>query len=75
MYQTPELDAIRKRIDSLDNQIHDLLMERADLIMANMHAMSPGTEKSILENFYNENKPIEIKLRKDQSPQKNAETF
>ncbi len=34
MYQTPELDAIRKRIDSLDNQIHDLLMERADLIMA-----------------------------------------
>lgn len=47
----------------------------ADLIMANMHTISPGTEKIVLENFYNENKPIEIKLRKDQSPQKNAETF
>ena len=27
------LDQIRKKIDSLDNQIHDLLMERADLII------------------------------------------
>lgn len=34
MYKTPELDEIRKRIDQLDNQVHDLLMERADLIMA-----------------------------------------
>jgi chorismate mutase/prephenate dehydratase len=27
------LDEIRKKIDALDNQIHDLLMERADLII------------------------------------------
>lgn len=27
------LDEIRKKIDTLDNQIHDLLMERADLII------------------------------------------
>jgi predicted ribosome quality control (RQC) complex YloA/Tae2 family protein len=47
----------------------------ADLIMANMHAIAPGTDKIVVENFYNENKPVEIKLRKDQSPQKNAETF
>ena len=33
MYKTPELDNIRQKIDGLDNQIHDLLMERADLIM------------------------------------------
>lgn len=33
MYQSPELDAIRQRIDALDNQVHDLLMERADLVM------------------------------------------
>lgn len=32
-YQSPELDAIRKHIDALDNQVHDLLMERADLVM------------------------------------------
>jgi predicted ribosome quality control (RQC) complex YloA/Tae2 family protein len=47
----------------------------ADLIMANMHAIPVGADKVIVENFYNENKPIEIKLRKDQPPQKNAETF
>ncbi len=28
-----KLDEIRKKIDALDNQIHDLLMERADLIV------------------------------------------
>jgi chorismate mutase / prephenate dehydratase len=33
MYKTPELDAIRQKIDQLDNTIHDLLMERADLVM------------------------------------------
>ena len=33
MYKTPELDQIRQRIDTLDNQVHDLLMERADLVM------------------------------------------
>lgn len=34
MYQSLPLDQIRQKIDSLDNQIHDLLLERADLIMA-----------------------------------------
>lgn len=34
MYQSFPLDKIRQKIDSLDNQIHDLLLERADLIMA-----------------------------------------
>ncbi len=33
MYKSPELDTIRQRIDALDNQVHDLLMERADLVM------------------------------------------
>ena len=33
MYKSPELDQIRQRIDALDNQVHDLLMERADLVM------------------------------------------
>jgi predicted ribosome quality control (RQC) complex YloA/Tae2 family protein len=47
----------------------------ADLIMANMHAIPVGADKVVVDNFYNENKPLEIKLRKDQSPQKNAETF
>ncbi len=33
MYQSEELDKIRKRIDELDNHVHDLLLERADLVM------------------------------------------
>lgn len=47
----------------------------ADLIMANLHAIKPGTEKITVENFYNENIPIEIKLNKELSPQKNAEVY
>lgn len=47
----------------------------ADLIMANMHAVKPRSETIVVDNFYNENKPVEIKLKKDLSPQKNAEVF
>lgn len=32
MYQNPDLEKIRRRIDELDNTVHDLLMERAELI-------------------------------------------
>jgi predicted ribosome quality control (RQC) complex YloA/Tae2 family protein len=47
----------------------------ADVVMANLHAIKPGTEIIILDDFYNNNKPIEIKLKKDQTAQKNAEIF
>lgn len=47
----------------------------ADLIMAHMHTIKMGTEKVTLPDFYHENNPIEIKLKKDISPQKNAENF
>lgn len=47
----------------------------ADLLMANLHAITPGTERVVLDNFYNNNAPAEIKLKKDLSPQKNAEVF
>ena len=33
MYKSPLLDDIRKRIDALDNEVHDRLLERADLVM------------------------------------------
>jgi predicted ribosome quality control (RQC) complex YloA/Tae2 family protein len=47
----------------------------ADIVMANLHSITARAEIISLENFYNENKPIEIKLKKDLSPQKNAEVF
>lgn len=48
---------------------------QADLLMANMHAIPPKADKITVQNFYNNNVPIEIKLKKDQTPQKNAEIF
>ncbi len=47
----------------------------ADLLMANLHQIKTGDEKITLLNFYNEDKPIDIKLKKDLSAQKNAEVF
>ena len=32
-YNSPELDAIRQKIDELDDRIHDTLMERAELVL------------------------------------------
>ena len=32
-YSSPDLDKIRQRIDTLDHQIHDALMERAELVL------------------------------------------
>lgn len=47
----------------------------ADLIMANLHAISPRAEKITVSNFYQHDTPTEIKLKPDLSPQKNAEVF
>jgi len=47
----------------------------ADLIMANLHAITTGSLQVTVDNFYNNNQPISIKLRKDLSPQKNAELY
>jgi predicted ribosome quality control (RQC) complex YloA/Tae2 family protein len=46
-----------------------------DLIMANLHAINTGVEKITLDNLYDNQRPLEIKLKKDLSPQKNAEIF
>jgi predicted ribosome quality control (RQC) complex YloA/Tae2 family protein len=46
-----------------------------DLLMANLHIIKSGDEKVIVDNFYDNNHPVEIKLKKDISPQKNAEVF
>jgi predicted ribosome quality control (RQC) complex YloA/Tae2 family protein len=47
----------------------------ADLIMANMHDLKQGLEKITLPDFYHEGKMIEIKLKKELSPQGNAALF
>ena len=47
----------------------------ADVVMANLYEIKQGDERILLTNFYDDNKPIEIKLKKDLSAQKNAEVF
>jgi predicted ribosome quality control (RQC) complex YloA/Tae2 family protein len=47
----------------------------ADLLMANLTQIRPGTDRITLPDFYTENHLIEIKLKKDLSPQKNAEIY
>lgn len=47
----------------------------ADLVMANLHAIEPGSEQVTLFNFYDKNRPAQIKLKKNLSPVKNAELF
>ncbi len=47
----------------------------ADLVMANLHAIKTGAEQTTLLNFYDENRPIVIKLNKKFSPVKNAALF
>lgn len=47
----------------------------ADLIMANLNQITPGMEKITLPDFYQNQKPVEIKLKRDLSAQKNAEVY
>lgn len=58
-------------------EVHDTHDYRilGDLIMANLHEIKSGTEKITVANLYKENEPIEIKLKKDLTPQKNAEAY
>ncbi len=58
------------------SKLHELSSKRndqiADIIMANLHQIAPGTEKTDLFDFYND-KEISIKLNPKLSAQKNAE--
>ena len=47
----------------------------ADLLMANLHAIAPGSAIVTLANFYQENHPMEIKLKPTLNAQKNAAIF
>jgi predicted ribosome quality control (RQC) complex YloA/Tae2 family protein len=48
--------------------------ELANIIMANLHAIPPKATEVELYDFYND-QMVNIKLKKDQTPQKNAETL
>ena len=62
----------QQKLDELVNDKHYQIW--GDLIMAHMHEIKMGTKKIILESFY-DGQPVEIKLKQDINPQKNAEIF
>ena len=62
----------RTKLNELANNQHYQLW--GDLLMANMHLVKQGTAKVTLQSFYDQ-KPIEIKLRKELNAQRNAEIF
>jgi predicted ribosome quality control (RQC) complex YloA/Tae2 family protein len=60
-------------------KLDELIMERSpaqigNLIMAHLHEIPSGVEKVTLQDFYS-GEEVLIKLKKDLSPQKNAEVY
>lgn len=62
----------RRHLKELENDSH--YQNWADLLMANMHRVKTGMEKITVDGFY-DGMPVEIKLKKNLSPQKNAEVY
>ncbi|MTI29752.1 NFACT RNA binding domain-containing protein [Xanthovirga aplysinae] len=57
-----------------DLKKHSRNEELANIIMANLHQIHSGSAEVELFDFYR-NEEVKIKLKKDQSPQKNAENY
>ncbi|MCW5910730.1 MAG: DUF814 domain-containing protein [Cyclobacteriaceae bacterium] len=62
----------RQKLTELQHDTHYQLW--GDLLMANLHNLSIGLTHTTLTSFY-DNKPVDIKLKPDLPPQKNAEVF
>jgi predicted ribosome quality control (RQC) complex YloA/Tae2 family protein len=65
----------QKSLHRLESLQHNNYKIWADLIMANLHAIGGKSDNVTLSNFYDENRPLDIHLKKELSPQKNAEIY
>jgi predicted ribosome quality control (RQC) complex YloA/Tae2 family protein len=66
---------VKKNSIKLDELINDRRYQLwADLIMSNIHTIEAGQDKIFLPNFYDQTN-VSINLKKELSPQKNAEIF
>ena len=75
-----KLDSILKYLQKTESKLQQLEGENnykvwADLIMANLHVIPPGSASITLTNFYQNNHPTDIKLKPDLTAQKNAALF
>jgi predicted ribosome quality control (RQC) complex YloA/Tae2 family protein len=67
------LEKTRMRLAEVEGDHH--YQQWADLVMANMHRITPGMESVALEDFHEPGKTVTVKLKKELTPQKNAEAF
>ncbi len=67
------IDNTRQRLSELSEDAHYTAW--ADLIMANLHRISPGSTEALLDDFHAAGKQVRVKLRRELSPQKNAEVY
>jgi predicted ribosome quality control (RQC) complex YloA/Tae2 family protein len=63
----------KQKLDQINRDDH--YKRWADILMANLHTDNAGQSSIPLSDFYNDNQPIDIKLKKDLSLQKNAELY
>ncbi|MEQ8243302.1 NFACT RNA binding domain-containing protein [Fulvivirga sp.] len=67
------INKTKQKLSEINNKTSYQIL--GDLVMANLHAIDSSSDKVELTNFYDENRPIEIKLKRHFTPQKNAENF
>ena len=72
-HATAYLATSTSRLRELESDTH--WQQWADLLMANLHQVTPGADRVRVSNFYNNGAPIEIPLKKELSAQKNAEVY
>lgn len=74
-----DISKTRSYITTTKSKLEELTLgvkneEIGNILMANLHVLSDGIQEVELGNFYT-NEPIKIKLKKELSPQKNAESY
>lgn len=66
------IDKTQSKLTEIENEVSP--SQIADVLMANLHSVDIGLNKVTLLNFYT-GEEVEIKLKKDLSPQKNGENY
>lgn len=67
------IDNAMRRLSELSGDSH--YTQWADLIMANLHHIQPGATEVMLNDFHVPGRQVAVKLRRELSPQKNAEVY
>ncbi len=70
---TSFLQKNRQKLQELAGSNH--YQQWGDLIMANLHNIVQGLDQAAVANFYDNQEMVTIKLKRELSPQKNAEVY